>query len=168
MSAGRKVKPAFSKGKRIKNKIVIMTQYLMRLEKDSENLNSAIEKYENLFFFARPAFTSGIEMSPIVENLDGKKLKFIFQNGLKFSSDKDLIFLPLKDYKFGFKVEYQSENESRMYPYYDNPNNSTMPSVYFSCLRNVIDNILIEISFKGKIILERDISRRGVDYWKIK
>ncbi|PIN71031.1 hypothetical protein COV77_04100 [Candidatus Pacearchaeota archaeon CG11_big_fil_rev_8_21_14_0_20_30_13] len=143
-----------------------MTQYLMRKERDSENLKNAIKNYEPLWFNVRP-FSLGNAKTKVSEDLLGKKFNFLFLDGLKFSSDRDLICLPLKDYKFGFKTEYQNKNGSRIYPYYDDPNDPLLLEVSLTCLRNVIDDLLIEISFKGKIKLEMELYTNRRKYWKI-
>ncbi|MBU2612587.1 MAG: hypothetical protein KKB62_02590 [Nanoarchaeota archaeon] len=148
-----------------------MTQYLMREERDSENLKKIINKYEPLFFHVSPKFSGGIKDIIINENLKGKKLEFNFHNGLKFSSDKELIYFPLKNYH-GLRVEYQSKKDSRIYPYDFYPNDSKMPEVKISTLRSVSDGLMFEIFFKGKIILEYDdlpenYKDLATNYWKI-
>jgi len=147
-----------------------MSQFLMRKEKDSKNLRKVIEKYTPLWFNARP-FSLGNSKIVVSYDLQDKKFDFIFSNGLKFLSDKDLIFLPLKNYDCGFKMEYRDgggifnpPEGRRINPNYLHPNDKQMPKVYQSVLINVIDYLLIEISFKGKIELEFD----GENYWKVK
>jgi len=155
-----------------------MTQYLMRKEKDSKNLKNVIKNYEPLWFNVRP-FSLGNAKTKVAEDLRGKKFNFLFLNGLKFSSDRDLIYLPLNDYKYGFKMEYRNEEGlfeppegRRIYPFELYPDDPSMPEVYQSVLRNVIDDLLIEISFKGKVKLEYDdkkekYSKLVINYWKV-
>ena len=54
-----------------------MTQYLMRKERDSENLKNAIKNYEPLWFNVRP-FSLGNAKTKVSEDLLGKNLIFFF------------------------------------------------------------------------------------------
>ncbi|MCR4327485.1 MAG: hypothetical protein NUV46_02800 [Nanoarchaeota archaeon] len=150
-----------------------MTQYLMRKEKDFENLKNSIDLYDSLLFHVSPSgrFSKNKEIV-INESLEGKKLDFYFDNGIIFLSDKKIIYLPLVSYDSGFKMEYRTDKNMRIYPYNLHPNDPDMPEVKRSVLRNVIDGLLIEISFKGKIILEYDDHPKNLknlmtNFWKV-
>ena len=150
----------------------------MRKSKDSNNLKNTIKNHEPLWFNVRP-FSMGKAKTVISDDLRGKKFNFLFSDGLKFSSDKELIYLPLKDYQHGFRMEYRDNKGifeppegMRIYPLEFYPDDSSMPEVYQSVLRNIIDDLLIEISFKGKVRLEYDdkkekYSELMTNYWKV-
>lgn len=147
-----------------------MSQYLMNQEKDFENLQYALNNYNALMFKVSP-FSLGYETKHVFKSLKEKNLTF--QKNKKglifFMNKKELIKFPLKKYNQGFKLEYQDERECRLYPHYVNPNDIEMPLPAQSVFRNVIDNLLLEISFNGKILLEEDNSQfNKIQYWKLK
>ena len=147
-----------------------MTQYLMDKKKDFEHLQYALDNYKALMFRVSPKAFSG-EKKMVFEDLKGKALKFKKDNkGLTFfTNEKELIIFPLKNYRHGFKLEYQDENWIRIYPYYNDPNYSEMSLPAQSVFRHVIDDLLLEISFKGKILLEKDTDfPHNFQYWKLK
>jgi hypothetical protein len=141
----------------------------MNKKKDFENLRYALNNYEALMFRVRP-FSLGYETKIVFENLKNKTLNFKKDNkGLTFfTNEKELINFPLKKYQYGFKLEYQDKNEFRIYPYYNNPDDPEMPLPVQSEFRHVIDDLLLEISFKGKILLEEDNDYSSIQYWKLK
>lgn len=151
-----------------------MTQYLMRKENDFENLGKAIKSYEPLFFHASLKFSRSHKKDKIRinENLEGKDFSFYFDNGVVFSSDRKILYLPLTEYHEGFRLEYCDNYHRRIYPYDFYPDDPKMPEVERSVFRNVIDDLLIEISFKGKIKLEYDDTQKNfkslvTNFWKI-
>ena len=145
-----------------------MTQYLMKKEKDFENLQLAIKNYKATCFHISP-FSLGNKKTIITENLENKKLSFQKKEGLIFYIDNlEIIRFPLKNYFGGFKLEYRDEKDMRIYPYYSNPDDQNMPLPTTSVFRHVIDDLLLEIKFQGKIKLElEEIDRINQDYWKI-
>ncbi len=62
-------------------------------------------------------------------------------------------FVPDKDELI--KVEYRDERYSRICPVTLKPNDLYLPSVSYSAFRNVVDDYLLEIFFKGKIPLQK-------------
>jgi len=140
----------------------------MRKEKDFKNLQKAIENYTPILFRLSPSHM-GNKNLVIYEKLNKKKFNFLFKNDLRFFiDDKELICLPLEKYFGGFKLEYQDKRYNRLYPYYNSPNHVPKKDVFSSCFRHILDDLLIEISFKGKIKLEPDENFNGIEYWKLK
>jgi hypothetical protein len=142
----------------------------MNKEKDFENLQYALENYNALMFKVSP-FSLGYETKHLFMDLKEKTLTFQEnREGLIFFTDKkELIKFPLKKYNGGFKLEYQDERECRLYYHYNSPNDIEMPLPAQSVFRNVIDDLLLEISFNGKILLEEDNSQfHKTQYWKLK
>jgi hypothetical protein len=143
----------------------------MDQKKDFEHLQYALDNYEVLMFRVRP-FSLGYETKTVFEDLKGKTLNFKKDNRglIFFTNERELITFPLKNYRYGFKLEYQDERGFRIYPYYgNNPNDLEMPLPKQSEFRHIIDDLLLEISFKGKILLEEDNDHyRSTQYWKLK
>jgi len=144
----------------------------MRKEEDSKNLKRAIERYKPLTFYVRPFSLSNKKEKIKINQKLNEGFHFTLNDGLLFAGSTNILYLPLKDYKYGFKLEYQNKNGARIFPHHFYPNDPEMPKVNRSVLRNVIDDLLIEISFEGKIKLEfdDDIKNFGnliTNYWKI-
>lgn len=148
-----------------------MSQYLMNQKKDFENLQYALDNYKALIFRVSP-FSLGYKTKTVFKNLEGKTLTFQKnkEGFIFFINKKELIKFPLKKYNGGFKLEYQDERGCRLYYDYKNPNDIEMPIPAQSEFRHVIDDLLLEISFKGKILLEEDESPKNQknQYWKLK
>jgi hypothetical protein len=145
-----------------------MTQYLMKKERDLENLQTALNNYNATRFHISP-FSLGHETLLINENLENKILSFKKEKGVTFFINNiEIIRFPLKNYSGGFKLEYRDKRGMRIYPYYQNPNDPNMPTPATSVFRHVLDDLLLEIDFQGKIRLElEEINRINQDYWKI-
>lgn len=146
----------------------VMTQYLMKKERDFENLQRALDNYKAIRFHIRP-FSLGHETLVINKNLENKILSFLNNEGLTFFVDNiEIIKLPLKNYSGGFKLEYRDKKDMRIYPYYTDPNDHNMPIPATSLFRHVLDDLLLEIDFEGKIRLElEEINKINQDYWKV-
>lgn len=140
----------------------------MKKERDFENLNLAIENYKPIRFHISP-FSLGNETLVINQNLNNKQLSFSVEKELTIFVDNNKIHtFSLKKYLGGFKLEYRDEKGKRIYPYYQNPNDPYMPLPAISSFRHVLDDLLLEIDFEGKIKLElEEIDKSGQDYWKV-
>ncbi len=140
----------------------------MKKESDFKNLQMALDNYKATRFHISP-FSLGHEKTLITESLENKNLSFVRERGVTFFINNiEIIKLPLKNYSGGFKLEYRDEKDRRIYPYYTDPNDSEMPSPASSLFRHVLDDLLLEIYFEGKIKLElEEINRINQDYWKI-
>ena len=133
-----------------------MTQYLMKKEKDFLNLRYALDNYESFGFHVSP-FSLGNRTKSIHENLENKILDFSLNNSdnLRFFIDnRELIELSLGERNYhGFKLEYQDSKGMRLLPQDQYPNN-LIKEPDISAFRSVIDDYLVEIKFKGKILLK--------------
>lgn len=142
----------------------------MQKEKDFEHLQYALDNYQALRLVISP-FSLGNSKLCLAEDLENKILKFSLEDdGLRLFTDKELMHFPLKMQNYGFKLEYRESNDMRIYPYFNNPNDPQMPMPAKSVFRSVIDDSLLEIAFKGKILLELDTlvkNNLGNSYWKL-
>ena len=147
-----------------------MTQYLMHKNKDYDHLQYALDNYKALNMMISP-FSMGNSKLLITRNLENTQLRFELDNGLKLLTDKELTHFSLNgDYRSGFKLEYRQDNDMRIYPYFNDPNDSQMPLPAKSVFRKVIDDSLLEITFSGKILLELDElvdNKLANSYWKL-
>ena len=148
-----------------------MTQYLMKKDKDFKNLRYALDNYNSLRFNLSP-FSLGYKTKSFHENLEGKTLDFNVDNNsnnLKFYiNKKETIGLSLGEGDYGFKLEYQDSKGMRLLPQVQFPNNlEKEPDL--SAFRGIIDDYLVEIEFKGKILLkpEKDYSEDR-PFWTLK
>jgi hypothetical protein len=143
----------------------------MNQEKAFENLQYALDNYKALKFKVSP-FSLGHETKHLFKNLEGKTLTFQKNKGglTFFINKKEIINLPFKKYNHGFRLEYQDEKECRIYHNYNNPNDPEMPLPAQSAFRTILDDLLLEIYFKGKILLEEDEfpKNQSFQYWKLK
>ncbi len=144
-----------------------MTQYLLKKNKDLVHLQYALDNYSAVLFnasiYCKNLMGAADDASKEVkENLEGKVLKFSRGKELIFSTEKQLIAIPLVEYTEGFRVEYVDEKMKRIFPHVEDPNASELIEPSFSVLRNVINDVAIDIAFEGKIKLESD----GKKYWK--
>lgn len=140
----------------------------MKKESDFKNLKTALGNYTATSFHIS-SFSLGHETLLINKNLKNKMLSFKKENGLIFFvNDIEIIRLPLKNYFGGFKLEYRDKEDRRIYPYYTNPNDPDMPIPATSVFRHVLDDLLLEIDFEGKIRLElEEINKINQDYWRV-
>jgi hypothetical protein len=147
-----------------------MVQYRLKKEKDFKNLQTAINNYTPSYFLARP-FSLGNETKYILKNLKNKTFTFETKNGLSFLiNKKEILSLPLKDYHKGFSLEYHNSNGFQTWQEYYHPMDPGLPMPKESMLRSVLDDLLIEISFTGKIKLKEDGyfgTHMTEHYWKI-
>ena len=142
----------------------------MPKELDFGNLRKCIDNFEadRLFIRLIGAKTIGktkeeVEAVKVVENLEGRKLDFKKnENNLYMLVDGEKKFhFSLKNYQKGFSLAYE-----RIIPTEDrigrmvilqtgiNPDDPDLPEPRRSFLRNVLDDHLIEIFFKGRIPLK--------------
>ena len=152
------------------NCFIKMTQYLMKKDKDFKNLRYALDNYKPLDFYISPkAFTD--RTKSFHENLEGKTLDFSVDNNSNnlnfYVNKKEIIKLSLEEY-YGFKLEYWDLKGMRLLPQVQFPNDlEKEPDI--SAFRGIIDDYLIEIKFKGKILLkpEKDYSEDR-PFWTLK
>lgn len=135
-------------------------------------LKEALQKYKTEYINIRP-FSLGYETTTKRENLEGKILSYQTNNNLELYIGKKLFHtFPLKKQgDKGFSFEYQDGKNMRLEQIYSehSPEVFSKEDVKTTALRLVIDDLLLEIYFKGKIELERDIQENDeVEYWKIK
>lgn len=142
----------------------------MRKEKDFENLQLALKKYKATHFFVRP-FSLGNKTTHISESLKNRELNFKTKKGLTFLIDKkEILELSLKDYHKGFTIEYQNKNGMETWEKAYHPMDPGLPIPKKSVLRTILDDLLIEIEFEGKIKLKEEGyygTHITQDYWKI-
>lgn len=144
-----------------------MGQYMLNKKKNFENLQNAINNYETHSILISP-FSLGNRTELIFKNLEGKLFNFSVGKELSFFIDKEkIISLHLNGPHRPFKIEYQNERFQRLWNEDYHPEDPNLPNPTYSTLRNVIDDLLIEIRFKGKIKLNLDETIGNTDYWKI-
>lgn len=153
-----------------------MEQYFMPKELDFENLRLCLDNCEADSLFIRLVGSLGGTVK-VNENLENKKLDFKKEeSGLHLFIDSDEVFyFPLKDYSYsrhGFTLAYE-----RIQPTEDgigrmvmlstgvDPYDLSLPEPRRSFLRNVFDDHLLEIFFKGRIHLKFH-SWMENPYWK--
>lgn len=132
-----------------------MSQYWMHRKDDSKNLHHCIDNYECIEVFIRRVGSYGGEVK-LTKKMNRNKLEVKYEKGLiKVIIDGNLGFscIDADDSFKGFSIEYRNEHGM---PYWDMKHPSDDQEVYQSVLRNIWDNHLVEISFKGKIPLEED------------
>jgi len=129
---------------------------------DFRNLRLCLDEYASEFLFIRLTGSSGGTIK-VNQELNNKKLDFRKnKNGLYMLIDNTEVFhFPLKDYTEGFSLGYE-----RIQPTKDgvgrqivlstgiDPYDSNLPEPRKSILRTILDNHLMEISFKGRIDLK--------------
>ncbi len=142
----------------------------MPKELDFKNLRLCLDNYQTDMLFIRDCGGYNDDgsyrirgLEKVNESLEGKKLKFKKdEKGLHILVDSMEVFrFPLEQYYKGFSLAYE-----RIEPTEDgigrlvmlstgiNPYDPNLPEPRRSFLRNVLDNHLIEIYFKGRINLE--------------
>lgn len=128
----------------------------------------ALDNYQATRFNISP-FSLGHETLLINENLENRKLSFLKERELTFFvNNTEIIKFPLRKYSGGFKLEYRDKRGMRIYPYYPDPNDPNMPLLTTSVFRHVLDDLLLEIDFEGKIKLKlEEVNRINQDYWKV-
>lgn len=153
-----------------------MTIYSLRKKNDFENLRAAINSYEPASFVAKGNVEKKdfIEKININKALEGADFDIIKENGFVFKHKGGILYLPLNDYKKGFTIDYRyiKKKDSialRVKPYDLLPNDPRMPKVDFSVFTNVIDGVFVELSFHGKVKLEKDweYEDKLKEYWKV-
>lgn len=143
----------------------------MYMEQDAENIRKALSMYTPIYIFIRDCGTKDRfkGLTKVSLPLENKKFHIRFGNTLDVMVDDEVVWCgEFNDSYFkGFSCAYERvDAKGVMYfpPYpHDTPNNPTYPHVQTSMLRNIIDNHLIEVTFKEKIELEKE-----QEFWKIK
>jgi len=138
-----------------------MEQYWMPKELDFENLRFCLDNYVTDSLYIRAVGSRGGEVK-VNEDLDWKVLNFRKNSsGLHlFIDSKEVFSFPLKDYQKGFSLAYERvefvDDIERMIILGEgiNPYDENLPEPRRSFLRNVLDEHLIEIFFKGRIELK--------------
>ncbi|MFH1978808.1 MAG: hypothetical protein ABII97_00245 [Patescibacteria group bacterium] len=133
-----------------------MEQYWMPKKLDFKNLRFCLNNYIPDYLFIRLVGSAGGTVK-IGEDLGGKKLDFRKDSsGLHILIDSAEVFhFPLRKYQKGFSLAYERFFEDgRMYiaggiP--DAPYDPELPEPERSFLRQVLDEYLMEIYFKGRI-----------------
>jgi aromatic ring-cleaving dioxygenase len=146
-----------------------MTQYLLKKDPKLKELVYALNNYDAKRIVIS-AFSLGrrTNMNAIGGNIGGSLELKISNNWEFYVNKKELIQINPHDDR-GFKLEYQDDKYFRIFPYFDNPNDPKLDNlVKYSTFRDVVDDYLIEIFFKGKIPLELDKKINSTDFWKIK
>ncbi len=143
-----------------------MEQYWMPKELDFENLRLCLNNYTAVSLFIRDC--GGVRengkyscqgMAKVREDLGGKNLDFKKdESGLRMFVDSDEVFhFPLNNYSKGFSLAYERiESDGRIVilSYGKDPYDSNLPEPKNSILRTVLDDHLMEISFKGRVNLK--------------
>lgn len=141
----------------------------MKQEKDFEHLEYALDNYKPLSLHISP-FSLGNKEKSFHKNLEEKTLNFDFnEKELKFYINKEeIINLSQEKNYHGFKLEYQDSRGMRLLPQDQHPNN-LIKEPDISAFRGIIEDYLVEIKFKGKILLkpEKDYSEEH-PFWKLK
>jgi len=141
----------------------------MPKELDFENLRHCINHYQPIHLFIRDC--GGIRedgkyscqgKQKVNENLENRKLDFKKnKSGLHMIVDfKEVFHFPLKDYDKGFSIGYKRieltdegfEREIAL-SHGINPYNRSFPEPKESMFRTILDDHLMEISFRGRIDL---------------
>jgi hypothetical protein len=139
-----------------------MEQYWMPKKLDFKNLRLCLDNYQPDSLYIRLVGSMG-GTRKVSESLENKKLDFRKnKSGLHMLIDSNEVFhFPLKDYHKGFSLAYE-----RIEPTDDgigrmvmlgtgiDPYDPHLPEPHKSCLRTVLDNHLMEISFVGRINLK--------------
>lgn len=144
-----------------------MGQYMLKNSKDFIELKNAIKNYKAHSILISP-FSMGDRTELIKVCLENKIFEFSIKNNLSFFANKKKIISLIPDKpRRPFKIEYQDKNFARLWINNYHPMDSHLPIPTYSTLRNVIDDLLIEIRFKGKIKIKYDHEEDGQTYWKI-
>ncbi|MDI6737580.1 MAG: hypothetical protein QME12_03620 [Nanoarchaeota archaeon] len=139
-----------------------MEQYWMPKKLDRKNLRLCIDNYKAERLYIRLVGSMGGTVK-VNESLEGKTLGFKKdKSGLFLLVDSNEVFhFPLKRYDKGFSVAYErieptDDGIGRMIMLStgEDPYDAKLPEPRRSFLRNVLDEHLIEIFFKGRIHLK--------------
>lgn len=141
-----------------------MGQYILHPEKDFENLEMAIKNYPLHSILISP-FSLGNRKEVLYKDLEKSILNFSVENELTLYVDNKEFFKFNLDKNHCFKIEYQDKKKMRLWIPNYHPDEPNLPTPIYSALRNVIDDLLLEIWFKGKIKIEPETS--NFQYWKI-
>jgi hypothetical protein len=147
-----------------------MEQYYLPKELDFENLRKCLDNYSPTFLYIRDC--GGIRengkydpsgMPKVIKKLKNKTLDFKKDDsGLYMLVDyKEVFHFPLKNYEKGFSLEYERIKTTKegleemiMLSHGSNPYDPNLPEPRKSTLRAMLDDHLMEISFKGRINIE--------------
>lgn len=128
----------------------------MPKKQDFHILRLCIDNYQPDFLYIRLVGSMG-GTTKVNESLEGRTLDFRKdKSGLYMLIDsKEVFHFPLKNYQKGFSVAYERfYDDGRMYIPYgipDDPYNPELPEPQRTFLRQVLDDHLMEIFFKGRI-----------------
>ena len=150
-----------------------MEQYWMPKRLDFKNLRLCLDNYKAERLYIRLVGSMGGTVK-VNKSLEGKTLDFKKdKSGLHLLIDSDEVFhFPLQRYDKGFSVAYE-----RIEPTEDgigrrvvlstgiDPDDTNLPEPRRSFLRNVLDEHLIEIFFKGRVHIKFH-SWWQKPYWK--
>lgn len=141
------------------------------LSQGISELQHALESY-SLARLNLSAKGSGARKGMISKSLQGNELQsleLVVNENWAFNTKGKEIVVINPNGCHNFKLEYQGEDFRQLchhsgghYDYFDDPNDLDMPQVNYSTFRNVVDGYLLEVSFQGKIPLEKD-----GELWKI-
>ncbi|MBN2142470.1 hypothetical protein JW711_04020 [Candidatus Woesearchaeota archaeon] len=140
-----------------------MEQYWMPKKLDFQNLRYCIDNHEADSLFIRLVGSHGgtvrakISLEGIALDFRRDKFGLLFLTDQSPVRDKEgkVVVLPLKDYDKGFSLAYERILDDGVMHILggipDDPYDPNLPEPRLSFLRNVWDNHLIEIYFKGRI-----------------
>ncbi len=147
-----------------------MGQYMLKKEKDWKHLQYALENYELKSLFIRACMSAGFKIKNISLKLKNEDFKFEKKKDFKiFIREEPIITFPLKQYKDGFRLEYLDKKGIRAWNENYSPLCPELLEPESSLLRNDLDDLLIEIGFKGKIRLEHEkiLSLKDLNFWTL-
>ena len=162
-----------------------MEQYWMRKRNDLSNLKRALRHYTPTNIYIRDCGGYNPDGSfraqglrKVNQDLEGKLLQFVeLHNNLFVCINKSRIFTFnnfSKRYK-GFSLAYERTEQTKdgprmvMLPSGFNPYDCHLPEPDSSILRTIIDEHLMEITFKGRVHLKQDgwLIKPHWLYWNI-
>jgi hypothetical protein len=151
-----------------------MEQYQISREKSISELRKALKLYTPTYLFIRDC--GGVREDGKYSCYGREKVGIDLNNRKLTIKVKNKFFIIYVDgeevYRFdkdgflkGFSVAYNRLKNGVMFfaPYDSDPNDENLPEVEYTMFREVIDKHLSEITFKEKILLEKD-----GNYWKLK
>jgi hypothetical protein len=142
-----------------------MEDYFIPKELDFEALRFCLDNYQPTGLYIRLKHSYGGAVK-VNEGLEGRKLDFRKDDsGLHFLIDsKEVFHFPLKDYdgelQGSFSLEYERIKADDgveslvIIQKGEDPYDPSLPEPRNSILRNVLDNHLLEITFKGRVNLK--------------
>lgn len=150
-----------------------MEQYQMPKKLDFKNLRLCLDNYSADFLYIRLVGSKGGTVK-VNESLEDRTLDFKKDSsGLYLLIDSEEVFhFPLRDYDKGFSLAYERIEPTKdgigrmvMLATGMDPYNPGLPEPRRSFLRNVFDDHLLEIFFKGRVNIKFH-SWWKQPYWK--